>query len=1208
MLGECMPQNPPKMGDSKAEKVSDGRSQEKNLLTSPPSNKKLKQARLPFKVVSPLNGPMSPNTPNTKKRKHSNEEVASPKTPKLSTHSPLKSAEKVSNQQLKEKSKAPTVENATKSVDEGENEVSSSSEMFPATKTLAIKQAAKNEKAKTIDSFLQTTQQPLVSTSNEDEAMMIDLTMTDSDAEDETTGKQASPISTAQVQEAVAESCTEGPSVDTSLQKNDGKSDIQESDTISLAIESVVQSSAVSSVEVTETQPEDEAAASKTDRSLNSSNNKTVSSTQTTASPPVHKETSPASRSILDMFKYTEDRKAEESQDLAEDEECTKEDIVVSVVLNDGPPQYTDEDIAEVVNLVLGKPEGSASDSSPVKSTTKVGEALGDKITSPPTPSFTSPKGPSTKPRVKTPKQLAKEAELQRKREEKEKEKLEKQRLKDEEKAEKERLRAEAKRQKELEKEELRKKKEEEKKQKELEKQKLKEAEEKERLEKLKIKEEERKKKQEAIEAKLEEKKKKEEEKQKQEDEKKKAEEEKARKQQKVKAAFQSFFFKPKVDPAEPKEEQQAVGAFMPFEVKKDMKLAPLVRVENLDLTGVDKGLQEQSCTALYLDELKKQHVPKTGGRTFPRPSPDSEEADDVMLVESTPKTRRVHMKLLQFHENYRPAYYGTWNKASKQLNPRNPFKKDEDLLDYEFDSDDEWEEEEPGESISHSEGEKDDSDEDADSDLEDFFVPHGHLSEDEGCEDEDEPSSPSARKAKELARQRAFEADMKKQMKYMRAVVIGCLWSCDSTKDSQSDIRKTLEEYKVCAFAALPIHVAGQEESIAAVERKQKEKVKRQAQHVPEEAFPDLIRLMHGNSKGMKLLVREFREFWYLKQRGEKTGNNTDDKSENGAEVAMETAEAVPSGTEDVEMKEADSASNQSGSHESSGLQTTASISEPTVPSPAADPSPATAQNKYSISKRQLEMTMMAIAVREKRADFHKTCWYVHQEVQTKHGITDLPVPNKWTYVTKQKSDSPKSQGATPGSKKETPAKDERPATPSVPGSNIRQFVQPMSPAALFKSPQQKEQDKPPTTPSSSPGPAGILNFFKKAAGKVKESGKEDAGYHADSEEEDCMIVEEMSTPPKSSASQSTGTSSSSGSNSCVVKEVPEKSKGLQVKEGTPQDAGIVHPQTSAGQEVSEKAKDAEGLKVKEGTPQDVSCVKPQTSAEQEAMEVTPQ
>ena len=39
---------------------------------------------------------------------------------------------------------------------------------------------------------------------------------------------------------------------------------------------------------------------------------------------------------------------------------------------------------------------------------------------------------------------------------------------------------------------------------------------------------------------------------------------------------------------------------------------------------------------------------------------------------------RRLKYKLLQFHENFRPAYWGTWRKKGSTLSPRNPFKKDE--------------------------------------------------------------------------------------------------------------------------------------------------------------------------------------------------------------------------------------------------------------------------------------------------------------------------------------------------------------------------------------------------------------------------------------------------------------------------------------------------------------------------------------------------
>ena len=89
-------------------------------------------------------------------------------------------------------------------------------------------------------------------------------------------------------------------------------------------------------------------------------------------------------------------------------------------------------------------------------------------------------------------------------------------------------------------------------------------------------------------------------------------------------------------------------------------------------------------------------------------------EDDDVIITEPKP----MKLKFLQFHDNHRPAYHGTWQKHSSLINPRNPYRKDEvsinlystlesilkNIIDYEVESDMEWEEEEPGESLSDSE------------------------------------------------------------------------------------------------------------------------------------------------------------------------------------------------------------------------------------------------------------------------------------------------------------------------------------------------------------------------------------------------------------------------------------------------------------------------------------------------------------------------
>ena len=70
-------------------------------------------------------------------------------------------------------------------------------------------------------------------------------------------------------------------------------------------------------------------------------------------------------------------------------------------------------------------------------------------------------------------------------------------------------------------------------------------------------------------------------------------------------------------------------------------------------------------------------------------------------------------MKLLQFHENNRPAYYGTFSTRSRLFRGgRRPFTR-YPKFDYAIDSDDEWEEEEPGESLSDDENDADESDED---------------------------------------------------------------------------------------------------------------------------------------------------------------------------------------------------------------------------------------------------------------------------------------------------------------------------------------------------------------------------------------------------------------------------------------------------------------------------------------------------------------
>ncbi|KAH8550494.1 hypothetical protein BGW37DRAFT_66327 [Umbelopsis sp. PMI_123] len=98
-----------------------------------------------------------------------------------------------------------------------------------------------------------------------------------------------------------------------------------------------------------------------------------------------------------------------------------------------------------------------------------------------------------------------------------------------------------------------------------------------------------------------------------------------------------------------------------------------------------------------------------------------------------------LKMKFLQFKEDIRPAYWGTWTKRSKKVLPRRPFAKDTEFLDYDHDSEAEWEPEGEGEDIKS--GDEEDEDVDiADPDDAGWLVPEGYLSNDEGIgSDKDE-------------------------------------------------------------------------------------------------------------------------------------------------------------------------------------------------------------------------------------------------------------------------------------------------------------------------------------------------------------------------------------------------------------------------------------------------------------------------------------
>ncbi|NXT06375.1 CAF1A factor, partial [Prunella fulvescens] len=411
------------------------------------------------------------------------------------------------------------------------------------------------------------------------------------------------------------------------------------------------------------------------------------------------------------------------------------------------------------------------------------------------------------------------------------------------EREEKGRLKEEAKAAKERAKEEAKKRKEEEKELKEKERREKKEKEEKEKAEKLRVKEEKRKERQEALEAKLEEKRKKEEEKRLKEEEKR---------INAQKAEITRFFQKPKT-PQAPKTLAGSCGKFAPFEIKENMVLAPLSRVV-LDpdyLEQLDKLLHAQNGEDSFLKDLKCRKPRKTGP-TLVSDSSDSVNSDVVVVDNCQPdavpeREKFGRMKLLQFSENHRPAYWGTWNKRTSLIRARNPWSKDTKLLDYEVDSDEEWEEEEPGESLSHSE--EDDEEEGEDEDEDDgFFVPHGYLSEDEGVTEECDPENQKVRqklKAKEwdelIAKGKRFHV--------LQPVKIGCVWERAAKDNSTNPDLKVLQQFTACVLDP-PVPEEEQQTQKCSKKRAKDQQI-----------LGQLLPLLHGNVHGSRVIIQEFQE-----------------------------------------------------------------------------------------------------------------------------------------------------------------------------------------------------------------------------------------------------------------------------------------------------------------------------------------------------------
>lgn len=161
-------------------------------------------------------------------------------------------------------------------------------------------------------------------------------------------------------------------------------------------------------------------------------------------------------------------------------------------------------------------------------------------------------------------------------------------------------------------------------------------------------------------------------------------------------------------------------------------------------------------------------------------------------------------------------------------------------------------------------------------------MVPHGHLSEEELQQNDDdliEDNHPEAQKAKLKILQQEFAAEMKKKTEKIKPRLIGCIWmngdedeeGCSKISDSEkkyhcSDIiwrilkareMMTTEDGVKLQDNIEPEIAEPEEELEKTPAHKQQVRAKLNDDHVK-----DLIKLVHGNVNSKKYLVREFNAF----------------------------------------------------------------------------------------------------------------------------------------------------------------------------------------------------------------------------------------------------------------------------------------------------------------------------------------------------------
>ncbi|OTF78754.1 hypothetical protein BLA29_007874, partial [Euroglyphus maynei] len=216
---------------------------------------------------------------------------------------------------------------------------------------------------------------------------------------------------------------------------------------------------------------------------------------------------------------------------------------------------------------------------------------------------------------------------------------------------------------------------------------------------------------------------------------------------------------------------------------------------------------QNESIEHLYLACL-------LSGKKFPYSCPIVQSSLSSMNCEDElPEQYRMNNYIyLKFHENLKPPYFGP-KQLTTEIDGRRPFIKLESL-DYEVDSDEEWDEGGPGESLSNTDSEPEEKD-DYEIDNE-FFVPHGYLSDDEFNMNSDLAANHNDGDNKlqknnhnnngPLTKEQTLFNERCRLADKLAPQVIGCFWSTSLEQQLiGQDKLKFLQQFKICPIPPPP-------------------------------------------------------------------------------------------------------------------------------------------------------------------------------------------------------------------------------------------------------------------------------------------------------------------------------------------------------------------------------------------------------------------